>query len=44
MGTASWLETQSTHAPAIAGLLAAFPEHYESWAGGHMKAEQVGWG
>lgn len=42
VGAASWQETQATHAPAIAGLLAAFPEHYESWAGGHLKAEQVG--
>ena len=42
VGAASWLETQCTHAPAVAGLLAAFPEHYESWAGGHMAAEQVG--
>ncbi|PRW50977.1 FAD-linked oxidase [Chlorella sorokiniana] len=41
VGAASWLETQSTHAPAIAGLLAAFPEHYESWAGGHIAAEQL---
>ncbi|KAI7841233.1 hypothetical protein COHA_005070 [Chlorella ohadii] len=41
VGAASWQETQSTHAPAIAGLLAAFPEHYESWAGGHLKAEQL---
>lgn len=41
MGSASWLETQSTHAAAIAGRVAAFPEQYESWAGGHIKADQV---
>eukprot|EP00887_Chlorella_sp_A99_P006832 scaffold2.g6832.t1 len=50
VGQNTWRQTQSTHGPAIAGLQAAFPVHYEKWCGGHIAAEvrrmvvrPVGW-
>lgn len=40
VGQNTWRQTQSTHGPAIAGLQAAFPVHYEKWCGGHIAAER----
>lgn len=44
MGASTWLQTQRTHEPAVVGLKAAFPVHYELASGGMATAEQVGRG
>lgn len=41
MGTASWLDTQRTHEPAILGRKAELSVHYEEWVGAHFAADQA---
>lgn len=46
VGSATWLDTQRTHEPAIQERKAQLPVQYEEWVGPHFDAEQArnqGW-